>query len=41
MKGEVHRIEIKCPKCGYLQTVFHSDKRFSNRKMEQKGSGLM
>ena len=21
MKGEVRLIEIKCPKCGYLQTV--------------------
>ncbi|QPJ62939.1 MAG: Com family DNA-binding transcriptional regulator [Candidatus Nitronauta litoralis] len=41
MKGEVHYIEIKCPKCGYLQTVSHPENLFQVRKTERQGSGLM
>ncbi|MCA9484547.1 MAG: Com family DNA-binding transcriptional regulator [Nitrospina sp.] len=41
MKGAVFRIEIKCPKCGYLQLIFQQQAMASVRKTMPKGSGLL
>ncbi|RJQ54535.1 MAG: Com family DNA-binding transcriptional regulator [Nitrospiraceae bacterium] len=37
MKGEVKSVEIKCPKCGYIQMVEEGKKKL-NRKLQSAAS---
>lgn len=35
MKGDVRRIEIKCPKCGYIQLIEDTDESSKVKRQDK------